>query len=122
MTGSGVGASLAEFSTMIAKLRSNRLIISTLPRTLLLISLLTLAACSTAPVQEMSDARIAIRSAEDAGALVHAPAQLGQARQLLDLAEAKIAAGAYDDARRFALGARDNAIRARERASSATNP
>lgn len=104
------------------KSHSNRLIISNLPRKLLLTTLLTLAACSTAPVQEMSDARIAIRSAEEAGATAHAATQLGQARQLLDQAEAKLAIGAYDDARRFALDARDNAIRARERASAVSNP
>lgn len=76
------------------------------------------AACVSAPVQEMSDARQAIRSAVAAGALEYAPAQLQQAQRLLDHAETSLQAGSYFDARRYALDARDEAIRAREQASA----
>lgn len=86
--------------------------------TLSVIVLAFSTACTSAPVQEMSDARIAIQSAEDAGAKRYSATQLNQAKQLLQQATVKLQAGAYDDARRFAQGARDIAIRAREKASA----
>lgn len=79
--------------------------------------ILLLAACATAPVQEMSDARQAIRSAEAAGAIQHSPDMLQAAQRLLREAQARLETGAYDDARRYALDARDEAIKAREKAT-----
>lgn len=84
--------------------------------TLLAVAILALAACATAPVQEMSDARQAIRSAEAAGAVQRSPDNLRAAQRLLQEAQGRLEAGAYDDARRYALDARDEAIKARERA------
>ena len=75
--------------------------------------------CSNAPVQEMSDARLAIRSAEEAGADQFSPQQLNQARELLQQAQLKLEQRAFKDAKRFAVGARDRAIRAREKANAA---
>jgi predicted S18 family serine protease len=75
-----------------------------------------ITACATAPVQEMSDARQTIHSAEEAGAARYSPQHLNQAQQLLKRAEVSLQAGAYYDARRFALDARDEAILAREKA------
>lgn len=46
-----------------------------------------LAACATAPVQEMSDARQAIVAAKQAGASQEAPAELAQAQHYLQNAE-----------------------------------
>jgi len=81
--------------------------------------LFAMLACATMPpVQEMSDARQAIRSAEEAGAARYSPQQLRQARQLLDRAQTDLEAGAYFNARRFALDAREEAIRAREKAGA----
>lgn len=80
--------------------------------------LLSLAACATAPVQEMSDARQAIRSAEEAGALLYSRLPLQRAKQMLDRAQTNLEAGAYFEARRFALDARDEAIMAREKAKA----
>jgi predicted S18 family serine protease len=77
--------------------------------------LLMLAACVSLPVQEMSDARQAIRSAERAGAAVYAPKQLQKAKQMLEKAQTSLETGAYFEARRFALEARDKAIQAREK-------
>ena len=71
-------------------------------------------ACSNPPVQEMSDARQAIQSAEKVGAELYTPSQLYGARILMEKAQSKLELGAYDDARRYALDARDEAIRARE--------
>ena len=88
--------------------------------TLLAVAILALAACATPPVQEMSDARQAIRSAEAAGAVRRSPDILRAAQILLERAQARLEAGAYDDARRYALDARVEAIKAREKASQDT--
>ena len=79
-------------------------------------SLLILAACATAPVQEMSDARQAIRSAEASGAASHSLETLSAAQQLLEKAQGRLEAGEYNEARRYAQQARDRAISAREQA------
>lgn len=79
---------------------------------------LVLTACASAPVQEMSDARQAIYSAEAAGAAQRAPDTLLAARRLLQEAQTRLEAGAYDNARQHALDARDEAIKARERATA----
>ena len=80
-------------------------------------SLLTLTACATAPVQEMSDARQAIYSAEAAGAVRRSPEALLAAQRLLWEAQERLEAGAYGEARRYAVDARDAAIKAREQAT-----
>jgi PBP1b-binding outer membrane lipoprotein LpoB len=83
---------------------------------LLLGAVLLLAGCQTAPpVQEMSDARQAIMAARDAGAEEKAPAQLSQAIEHLQSAEAALADEAYARARRDALVAKDHAISALKR-------
>jgi hypothetical protein len=79
-------------------------------------SLLALTACATAPVQEMSDARQAIYSAEASGAVQRSSDTLLTAQRLLREAQERLEAGAYGEARRYALDARDAAIRAREQA------
>ena len=81
---------------------------------LLTAGILTLTACVAAPVQEMSDARQAIYSAEAVGAAQRSPETLSAAQRLLREAQAQLEAGAYNDARRHALDAREEAIRARE--------
>lgn len=73
-------------------------------------------ACASAPVQEMSDARQAIRSAEGVGAAQHAPQPFQQAQELLERAQSKLRMGVYGEARRLALDARELAIQAREKA------
>ena len=75
-----------------------------------------LSACASAPVQEMSDARQAIYSAEAAGARQRSPAALLEAQRLLQEAQAGLEAGTYQQARQQALDARDEAIKAREQA------
>lgn len=78
---------------------------------------LALTACATAPVQEMSDARQAIYSAEASGAVQRSPDALLTAQRLLREAQEHLEAGAYSEARRYAQDARDEAIKAREEAS-----
>jgi hypothetical protein len=73
---------------------------------------LGLAACASAPVQEMSNARQAIRAARDAGAAKAAPQTLNEAQALLDRAEGNLQRRDYREARRDAVAARDKASEA----------
>jgi hypothetical protein len=73
---------------------------------------LLLAACAGAPVQEMSNARQAIRAARDAGAEKMAPQKLNEAELLLNRAEDSLERRAYREARRNAIAARDKAAEA----------
>lgn len=81
----------------------------------------TLAAgCAISPpVQEMSDARQAIRAAQDVHAGKHAPSTLGQAEELLNHATRSLEQGRYEEARQAALAAKEKAIMARDRAIEA---
>ena len=78
------------------------------------IVLVLITACAGAPVQEMSDARQAIHSAEEAGAERYSPQQLREARNLLEKAQTNLEVGAYFDAKQLALEARAKAIQARQ--------
>jgi Domain of unknown function (DUF4398) len=71
-----------------------------------------LMACAGAPVQEMSNARQAIRAAHEAGAEQVAPEQLTQARGYMEQAEASLQTRRYRDARRHAVAARGKAVEA----------
>ncbi|MGH8494561.1 MAG: DUF4398 domain-containing protein [Gammaproteobacteria bacterium] len=73
-----------------------------------------LAACASAPVQEMSDARQAINAAEQAGAERLAPQAIDDARQLLTNAEEQLQNGRYFSARRNAIEAKAKALEALE--------
>lgn len=86
------------------------------------IALLCLAACASAPVQEMSDARQAIQAAEEAGAAEHAPDALQAAKSLLTSAERKLQKEAYNGARSDAREARRRAAEALEAARAGGNP
>lgn len=74
-----------------------------------------LAGCATAPpVQEMSDARQAIRAAREAHAGELAPQPLQRAEDYLEKATAQLERGAYVDAQASANAAKEEAIRARD--------
>jgi hypothetical protein len=75
-----------------------------------------LAACASAPVQEMSDARQAIQAAEEAGAATLAPDALRDAKRLLTSAERKLQREAYASARQDARESRRKAAEALEAA------
>jgi len=79
-----------------------------------------IAGCVGAPVQEMFDARQAIRAARQAGAEQHAPAELAEAQRYLDLAKGNLQHGEYRDARDNAEQARARALEARRLAEEAT--
>lgn len=72
-------------------------------------------ACGGIPVQEISDARQAVRAAEEIGANRHAPIHYERAETLLGRAERAMAAGDYEKARGEATFAREEALKARER-------
>ncbi len=83
--------------------------------TILILFLGLLGGCAVnPPVQEMSNARQAIEAAVASGAEIHAPALLDEARTLLQEASDALGAGDYPAARRFALDAKEAAIRARQ--------
>lgn len=79
-------------------------------RCLLLVSLGLLVACQSAPVQEMSDARMAIAVAKDAGADKYAVDQMQTAEDYLNQAEQHLAEKEYSQARRDALHAKRSAM------------
>jgi hypothetical protein len=76
--------------------------------------LLLLGACAGAPVQEMSDARQAIRAAQAAGADERASDELARAQALIDEAQQHMQRSEYHEARRSAVEAREQAVRALE--------
>ncbi len=77
--------------------------------------LVVVGACAGIPVQEISDARQAVRAAEEVGADQHAPIYYERAATLLGRAERAMAAGDYGKARGEATFAREEALKARER-------
>ena len=85
---------------------------------LLCIGLVT--GCVGAPVQEMSNARQAVRAAEKAGASTAAPELLAEAKQLLKVARTQLNQSDYRSARDNAESARSKAIEARRIAEAAT--
>ncbi len=78
----------------------------------LVLLMLLLGACATAPVQEMSDARQAVMAAEQASAEEHAPESLNQARNLLARAQQNLKVRNFEDARDEALRAKEQAMQA----------
>lgn len=81
--------------------------------------LLLLAACATAPVQEMSDARQALKAAEMVNARELAPDEYAEALQLVDDADYLISERRYEVARVVARRARQMSIKARRIAMQA---
>jgi len=75
--------------------------------------------CAGMPLQQMSDARQAIRAAERAGAEKHAPQLLEEARGLVQRASQSMHKGDYREARDGAELARVKAMEARRIAEEA---
>jgi len=81
---------------------------------LLIVSALT--ACSSAPVQEMSDARQAVAAAREAGAAQRTPDELKAAERSLLQAQDQLQQYRYQEARKRALLAKTQAVEARQQA------
>jgi Domain of unknown function (DUF4398) len=84
-----------------------------------LLSGAVVSGCAGAPVQEMSNARQAVRAAEHAGAAAVAPEVMGEAKELLKSAESHLRRGDYRSARDEAELARTKAVEARSLAETA---
>ena len=76
--------------------------------------MIVISACAGAPVQEMSDARQAVRAAQAAGADERAPAELAEARRLIADAQQHLQRHEYGLAQDTAVAARKQALRALE--------
>ena len=72
------------------------------------------AGCSSLPVQELSDARLTIRSAYDAGAATYAMESLSEAEVLFQRASRLVEENRYGKAKATAIQARERASSARE--------
>jgi hypothetical protein len=81
-----------------------------------------LMACTSAPVQEMSDARQAIDAARAAGAEDASEAELARAQALLKAAEEALHGRLYGTAKRYAIDAKAEATEARRKALEETVP
>jgi hypothetical protein len=90
--------------------------------TCLLLVGVALGGCAGAPVQEMSNARQAVKAAERAGATNVAPELMGEARLLLKNAEVHLRQGEYRTARDEAELARTKAVEARRVAETSDPP
>lgn len=77
--------------------------------------------CSSVPVQEMSDARQAIRSAQKEGVSSQTSSEFADALRLIKLAQQKLESGEYKKARMNALTAKQKALDARQYAIDANN-
>ena len=87
-----------------------------------MVGTLLLVGCVTAPpVQEMSDARQAIRAAEQAGPGRVSADTLADARRLLEEAERQIEQEAYGPARMNAIRAKNRAMFALRSSEDARN-
>lgn len=87
---------------------------SSLYKQLLLLIIVAITGCASAPTQEMSDARQAVQAAQDAGADRHAPDTMKNAKQRLGKAGEEIQSGDFRGARRDAEAAKKNAIDAQD--------
>lgn len=89
------------------------------------VALLGLAACAGIPAQEMSNARQAIRAAQEAGAAQAAPGEIEKAQQYLTKAEASMQQRLFRQARDEASEARriaSEALQAAQAAQAAKRP
>lgn len=76
------------------------------------IALLLFSGCVTAPLQEMTDARLAVKAAQEVRAAQYTPTALAAAEDTLAQAERNLAAGELEPARAQALAAKAYAIKA----------
>ena len=91
---------------------------TTVRKSVIILCMALLAACVSAPIQEMSDARQAIHAARevvDAKAPVLSQERFARASELMQAAESQLRDGDFGKARQLAMSAKLLAIEARER-------
>lgn len=81
---------------------------------------LSMLACTAAPVQEMSDARQAIQAAQSVMKR-NGQANLAKAKQLLFRAEEALGEGEFSEARANAVAAKEQAVQAQQNAVASTD-
>ena len=84
-----------------------------------IVAAVVVSACASAPVQQMSDARQAIRAAQDAGATNSAPKPLSEAQEALNRAESLLTKRFFSAARHNAEEAHAKAVEALAQARAA---
>lgn len=82
-------------------------------RRLIAVFAVLLTACVTAPTQDMADARVALRTAEQSGGREYSSMLLARAKRALAEAEAQLESGLYSDAQASARKALNAALAAR---------
>jgi PBP1b-binding outer membrane lipoprotein LpoB len=87
--------------------------------TLALLGAMQLVGCAGAPVQEMSNARQAVRAAQQAGGAKYSPEAMAEAERLLMDAKTNQSKGEYRVAREAAERAREKALVALHEAEAA---
>ena len=75
---------------------------------------LTVFGCGKPPTEEVEAAKAAVEAARDSGAEMYAPAPFSEATKDLASAESSVTIKKYDDARNFALQAKQKAERAQQ--------
>lgn len=88
----------------------------------LLLVAVVVGGCAGAPVQEMSNARQALKAAADSGAMTSASIPYRQAEELLKSAESELERHNYRSARDDANRAKELAIQAMEASITADHP
>jgi len=83
---------------------------------LVLLPVLLIGCAVAPPIQEMSDARQAIKAAREANAVHNAPQSLRDAEAHMQKATEELELGHYVEAREAAIAAKEQAIRARDNA------
>jgi phage shock protein A len=82
------------------------------------LAVLVVGCATTAPVQEMSNARQTIASALEVKAEIYAPRHLETAEKLMEQATDALESGNYTLAREYAVSAQQYAVKARQQAIS----
>ena len=80
------------------------------------LALVNISGCTSVPVQEMSDARQAIRAAQNEGVSSQTSSEFADALRLIKLAQQKLEKREYKQARYNALEAKQKALEARNKA------
>ena len=83
-----------------------------------LLSTVLIGCATSAPVQEMSNARQTITSALEVKAEIYAPKHLETAEKLMEQATEALESGDYELAKEYAVSAQQYAIKARQQAIS----
>ena len=100
-------------------MKTSTINIGTQLQRLLWCGILLLAACATTPpVQEMSDARQAVKAAIEAGAPRSVPEKMNAAQAALKMAEKLLRDHQFSAARYYAMDARKKALEAQRLAES----